>query len=99
MSAASGDEALDVLRRVVLRDEEVTLLLADQRMQGMTGVEFLARAIAIAPAAKRVLLTAYADTEAAIRAINELDLDHYPMKPWHPPEERLYPALDDLLGN
>ena len=79
------------------RGEPVTLLVADQRMPGMSGVEFLARALKMAPHTKRVLLTAYADTEAAIRAINELRLDHYLMKPWSPPESRLYPVLDDLL--
>ena len=79
------------------RGEPVALLVADQRMPEMSGVEFLARALKVAPLAKRVLLTAYADTEAAIRAINELRLDHYLMKPWNPPEERLYPVLDDLL--
>jgi thioredoxin reductase (NADPH) len=99
LSAGSGAEALDLLRRVVLRGEEVALLLVDQRMPEMTGVEFLATTLEIAPRAKRVLLTAYADTEAAIRAINEVGLDHYLMKPWHPPEERLYPVLDDLLGD
>jgi thioredoxin reductase (NADPH) len=99
LSAGSGAEALDLLRRVVLRGEEVALLLVDQRMPEMTGVEFLTSALEIAPSAKRVLLTAYADTEAAIRAINEVRLDHYLMKPWHPPEERLYPVLDDLLGD
>lgn len=99
LSASSGAEALDLVRRVVLRGEEVALLLVDQRMPEMTGVEFLAAAAEIVPRAKRVLLTAYADTEAAIRAINELQLDHYLMKPWHPPEERLYPVLDDLLGD
>jgi thioredoxin reductase (NADPH) len=99
LSAGSGAEALDLMRRVVLRSEEVALLLVDQRMPEMTGVEFLTSALEIAPSAKRVLLTAYADTEAAIRAINEVRLDHYLMKPWHPPEERLYPVLDDLLGD
>jgi thioredoxin reductase (NADPH) len=99
LSAGSGVEALDLLRRVVLRGEEVALLLVDQRMPEMTGVEFLTSALEIAPSAKRVLLTAYADTEVAIRAINEVRLDHYLMKPWHPPEERLYPVLDDLLGD
>jgi thioredoxin reductase (NADPH) len=83
----------------VLRGEEVALLLVDQRMPEMTGVEFLTSALEVAPSAKRVLLTAYADTEAAIRAINEVRLDHYLMKPWHPPEERLYPVLDELLGD
>jgi thioredoxin reductase (NADPH) len=99
LSAGSGAEALDLVRRVVLRGEEMALLLVDQRMPEMTGVEFLAAAGEIVPNAKRVLLTAYADTEAAIRAINEVQLDHYLMKPWHPPEERLYPVLDDLLSD
>jgi thioredoxin reductase (NADPH) len=75
----------------------VALLVVDQRMPGMSGVEFLSRALQMAPRAKRVLLTAYADTQAAIRAINELRLDHYLMKPWTPPEARLYPVLDDVL--
>jgi thioredoxin reductase (NADPH) len=99
LSAGSGSEALDLLGRVVLRGEEVALILSDQRMPEMTGVEFLGQAVKITPTAKRVLLTAYADTDAAIRAINEVHLDHYLMKPWHPPEERLYPLLDDLLGD
>jgi thioredoxin reductase (NADPH) len=99
LSAGSGAEALDLLRRIVLRGEEAALLLVDQRMPEMTGIEFLTSALEIAPNAKRVLLTAYADTEAAIRAINEVHLDHYLLKPWHPPEERLYPVLDDLLGD
>jgi thioredoxin reductase (NADPH) len=99
LSASSGVEALEVLRRLVLRGEEVALILADQRMPDMTGVELLGQALEVTPRAKRVLLTAYADTEAAIHAINELDLDHYLMKPWHPPEERLYPVLDDLLDD
>lgn len=94
---ASGEAGLDLVEQIVRRGEPVALLVADQRMPGMSGVEFLARALAIAPEAKRVLLTAYADTEVAIRAINELRLDHYLMKPWSPPEERLYPVLDDLL--
>jgi thioredoxin reductase (NADPH) len=99
LSADSGSAALDLLRRMVVRGETPALLLADQRMPGMTGVEFLAAAVEFAPGAKRVLLTAYADTDAAIRAINEIRLDHYLMKPWHPPEERLYPVLDDLLDD
>jgi thioredoxin reductase (NADPH) len=99
LSAHSGEEALDLLRRLVLRGDEVALLLVDQRMPGMTGIELLTSAMEVTPAAKRVLLTAYADTEVAIRAINEVGLDQYLMKPWHPPEERLYPALDDLLGD
>ncbi len=99
MRASSGREALDELRAVKLRNEVVALLVADQRMPGMTGVELLREAIPLFPDAKRVLLTAYADTDAAIRAINEVRLDHYLMKPWHPPEENLYPVLDDLLDD
>ncbi len=96
-AAGSGPEALDALRQFTLRGTPIALLVADQRMPGMTGVEFLAAAREFAPNARRVLLTAYADTEAAIRAINDIRLDHYLMKPWDPPEERLYPVLDDLL--
>jgi len=95
--ADSGEAGVDVVEQVVRRGEPVALLVADQRMPGMSGVEFLSRALKMAPQAKRVLLTAYADTEAAIRAINDLRLDQYLMKPWDPPEERLYPVLDDLL--
>ncbi len=95
--ADSGEAGLGIVEEVVRRGEPVALLVVDQRMPGMTGVEFLARALTLAPHAKRVLLTGYADTEAAIRAINELRLDHYLMKPWTPPESRLYPVLDDLL--
>jgi thioredoxin reductase (NADPH) len=97
LSAGSGAEGLELLKRLVVRGDPVALLLTDQRMPQMTGVEFLAQAADVVPAARRVLLTAYADTEVAIRAINEIRLDHYLMKPWHPPEERLYPVLDDLL--
>jgi thioredoxin reductase (NADPH) len=99
LRATSGAEALDVLRQLRLREEPVALLIVDQRMPGMTGVELLAQAIDLFPDAKRVLLTAYADTEAAIRAINEIRLDHYLMKPWDPPEERLYPVVTDLLDD
>lgn len=99
MRAASGSEALEALRELKLRNRVVALLVVDQRMPGMTGVELLREAIVLFPAAKRALLTAYADTEAAIRAINEVKLDHYLMKPWHPPEELLYPVLDDLLDD
>jgi thioredoxin reductase (NADPH) len=95
--ADSGPAALAALRELTVRGEATAVMLADYRMPGMTGVEFLERAMDIAPEAKRVLLTAYADTDAAIRAINEVDLDHYLLKPWDPPEERLYPVLDDLL--
>jgi thioredoxin reductase (NADPH) len=96
--AEDGHAALDALRELVLRGERVALLLADHRMPGMTGVGFLEQAMDLVPEAKRVLLTAYADTDAAIRAINEVDLDRYLLKPWDPPEERLYPALDELLA-
>ena len=97
LRAGSGEAALAALRELRLKEEPVALLLVDQRMPGMTGVDLLHEAIPLHPDAKRVLLTAYADTEAAIRAINEVRLDHYLMKPWSPPEERLYPVLGDLL--
>src|SRR5215210_5441290 len=97
LAASSGDQALDLLRRLRLREDAVALLLVDQRMPGMSGTEFLAASRELYPDAKRVLLTAYADTDAAIRAINDADVHHYLLKPWDPPEERLYPVLDDLL--
>jgi thioredoxin reductase (NADPH) len=97
--AGSGQSALDELREMKVRDQPVALLLVDQRMPHMTGVELLREARTLYPDAKRVLLTAYADTEAAIRAINEIRLDHYLMKPWDPPEEHLYPVLTDLLDD
>ena len=93
----SGAEALDVLTRLALRDQPVALVVTDQRMPHMTGVEMLARARTHAPDAKMLLLTAYADTDAAITAINDIGLDHYLLKPWDPPEERLYPVVEDLL--
>jgi thioredoxin reductase (NADPH) len=93
----SGKAALDYLKKLQQRSETVALFLVDQRMPGMNGVEFFEQAIMVFPQAKRVLLTAYADTEAAITSINEVGLDYYLMKPWHPPEERLYPVLDELL--
>jgi thioredoxin reductase (NADPH) len=99
MRADSGEAALGVLREMKLRNASVALLLVDQRMPLMSGVEFLEEAIGIFPNTKRVLLTAYADTEAAIRAINEVGLNHYLMKPWDPPEENLYPVLTDLLDD
>ena len=95
--AESGRAALEVLEQLKLRGDPVALLLADQRMPEMTGVEFLERAMALAPSAKRVLLTAYADTDAAIRAINQVRIHYYLMKPWDPPEQNLYPYLNDLL--
>lgn len=97
MRAESGPTALDALRQLKLRDDAVALLLVDQRMPAMSGVEFLAQARELFPTAKRVLLTAYADTNAAIDAINEVKIDYYLLKPWDPPEEHLYPVLDDLL--
>ena len=99
LGAISGAAALDALKRLKLRGDPVALLVVDQRMPQMTGVEFLAQAVVLFPHTKRVLLTAYADTEAAIRAINDIRLDHYLMKPWDPPEERLYPVLNDLLDD
>ena len=95
--STSGTEALTVLAEYVLRDREVALILSDQRMPEMTGVAFLEQARVHAPGAKLVLLTAYADTDVAIKAINEIGLDYYFLKPWDPPEERLYPVVDDLL--
>jgi len=97
ISASSPAEALEILRELDRRDESVALLVADQRMPEMNGVQFLLEAITIFPTVKRVLLTAYADTDAAITAINRVRLDHYLSKPWDPPEERLFPVLDDLL--
>src|SRR5215216_35008 len=99
MRADSGVAALELVQQLKLRNVPVALFLVDQRMPLMSGVEFLGEAIEIFPDAKRVLLTAYADTEAAIRAINEVDLNHYLMKPWDPPEELLYPVLTDLLDD
>ena len=96
--AESGDAALDALREMRLRGDEVAVIVADYRMPGMNGIEFLERAMDLYPAARRVLLTAYADTGAAIDAINVVDLDHYLLKPWDPPEEKLYPVIDELLG-
>ncbi len=95
--SSSGDEALDVLDELARRDQPVALIVSDHRMPEMTGVELLERARVLAPDAGLVLLTAYADSDAAITAINEVGLDHYLMKPWAPPDERLYPVLDDLL--
>ena len=95
--AASGAEALEAIGDLQGRGDEVAVLVADQRMPEMTGTQFLILAKAAYPAAKTVLLTAYADTEAAISAINEIALDHYLLKPWDPPEDRLYPIIDELL--
>ena len=95
--AESGEDALEALRQMKLRGDQVAVILADYRMPGMNGIEFLEQAMDVYPYAKRVLLTAYADTNAAIDAINVVDLDYYLLKPWDPPEEKLYPAVDDLL--
>ncbi len=97
MKAGSGAEALDTLGRLKQRNDVIALFLVDQRMPGMTGTEFLAQARRKYPEARKVLLTAYADTKAAIDAINTVELDHYLMKPWTPAEENLYPVLDDLI--
>ncbi|HWJ53319.1 MAG TPA: FAD-dependent oxidoreductase [Propionibacteriaceae bacterium] len=99
VSATSGAEALAVLAKIALRGEQVALIAADQRMPRMTGIQVLAQARDHAPGAKLLLLTAYADTEVAIQAINDIGLDYYLLKPWDPPEERLFPVLDDLLGD
>jgi thioredoxin reductase (NADPH) len=95
--AESGETALDALRQMKLRGELVSVILADYRMPQMNGIEFLERAMDVYPMARRVLLTAYADTSAAIDAINVVDLDHYLLKPWDPPEEKLYPVVDAML--
>jgi thioredoxin reductase (NADPH) len=97
LRAGSGPQALELLRELSVRGDHVAMLIADQRMPGMPGTEYLAQARKIAPDAKRVLLTAYADTEAAIAAINEVALDYYLLKPWDPPEEQLFPVVEDLL--
>lgn len=97
--ADSGAAALEALQQLKLRNEPVALFLVDQRMPQMSGVEFLEQALDIFPNTKRALLTAYADTDAAIRAINSTRIDYYLLKPWDPPEERLYPVLDDLLDD
>ncbi|HXC44994.1 MAG TPA: FAD-dependent oxidoreductase [Solirubrobacteraceae bacterium] len=97
LRAGSGPQALEVLRELRARGDQVAMLIADQRMPGMAGTEYLVQARQLVPDAKRVLLTAYADTEAAIAAINEVALDYYLLKPWDPPEEQLFPVVEDLL--
>jgi len=97
MRAASGAEGLDLLKQVRARGDQVAMLVADQRMPGLSGTDYLVQARELVPEAKRVLLTAYADTEAAIQAINEVALDYYLLKPWDPPEEQLFPVVEDLL--
>jgi thioredoxin reductase (NADPH) len=98
MKAASGMAGLEAARELAARNTPIALFLVDQRMPGMTGSELLREVSPLHPSARRVLLTAYADTDVAIAGINELGLDHYLVKPWDPPEQRLYPVLDDLLG-
>jgi thioredoxin reductase (NADPH) len=97
--AGGGPEALEIVEELHRRDEEVALFLVDERMPDLTGTAFLLRAREHFPEARKVLLTAYADTDAAIRSINEVGLDHYLLKPWSPPEDHLYPVLDDLLDD
>ncbi len=99
LKAGSGEEALNTVQQLKLRNAPVALFLADQRMPTMSGTEFLAEARELYPEARKVLLTAYADTEAAIESINAIGLDYYLMKPWDPPDQTLYPVLDDLLGD
>ena len=95
VKAGSGDEALEAVQEFKRRNDPIALFLVDQRMPGISGVEFLEEAIKLYPETKKVLLTAYADTDAAIASINAIDLDYYLMKPWDPPEENLYPVLGD----
>ena len=95
----SAKEALESLKEFKNKGEEIALFVSDQRMPEMLGVDFLEQAKKFYPEAKRVLLTAYSDTDAAIKAINEVQLDYYLMKPWDPPEEKMYPVLDDLLDD
>ncbi len=98
VKASSGAQALETIGELKQRGSELALFLVDERMPHMTGTQFLTEAVKIYPEARKVLLTAYADTETAIRAINQIKLDHYLMKPWEPPSTRLYPVLEDLLS-
>src|SRR3712207_4516071 len=97
LRASSGAEALDALRELKVRGDTVAVLLADYRMPEMNGIQFLEKAMDLFPRARRALLTAYADTDAAIQAINLVDVDSYLLKPWDPPEEKLYPVVDSML--
>jgi thioredoxin reductase (NADPH) len=99
VAASGGAEALEVVRELSARGSPIALFVVDQRMPQVTGIEVLAESVSLQPDAKRVLLTAYADTDVAIKAINDIRLDHYILKPWDPPEERLFPVLDDLLAD
>src|SRR4051794_21691722 len=95
--ASSAAEAIEALKEIKLRGGRVAVILADYRMPQMNGIEFLEQAMDLFPNARRALLTAYADTDAAIEAINVVDVDHYLLKPWEPPEEKLYPVIDALI--
>src|SRR5688572_16832198 len=97
LSASSGEEALAAIRELKARGDELALIVSDQRMPGMAGVELLSESRDLYPLARRVLLTAYSDIDAVVKGINHAHLDHYLSKPWDPPEEKLYPVLDDLL--
>jgi len=99
MKSSSGRQALSTVQQLKQRGAAIALFLVDERMPGMTGTQLLTEALKLYPDARRVLLTAYADTDTAITAINSIDLDHYLLKPWEPPSERLYPVLDDLLAD
>src|SRR5262245_2236623 len=99
LSANSGEMALNAIKELKARGDALAMLISDQRMPSMLGVDVLKQTRGIYPIARRVLLTAYSDIDAAVRAINEAHLDHYLQKPWDPPEERLFPAIDDLLSS
>jgi thioredoxin reductase (NADPH) len=99
LSANSGEAALDAIKELKARGDTLAMIISDQRMPSMSGVDLLMKSREIYPIARRVLLTAYSDMKAAVRAINEVHLDHYLEKPWDPPEERLYPAVDELLNS
>lgn len=99
VKSTDGQDALDALKRLKERNTPVALFLVDQRMPNMSGTEFISQALHLYPQARKVLLTAYADTQAAINSINDIGLDYYLMKPWDPPEQNLYPVLDDLLSD
>jgi len=99
LGATGGQEAIETIKELALRGDPLALILADQRMPTVTGVDVLRESLELFPTARKALLTAYADTDVAIDAINEIGLDHYIMKPWDPPEEKLYPILDDLLSD
>jgi thioredoxin reductase (NADPH) len=98
LRADNGSDGLDLIREVVLRGEQIAAILADYRMPRMNGIDFLEAAMDLVPRARRALFTAYADTDAAIAAINVVDVDHYLLKPWEPPEEKLYPVVDELIA-